>query len=98
MATIEQGIEAIIVSASGCGVHIKEYGYLLREDKHYAAKAAKISAMTKDISEFVSEFDLEKLKLNVFKKYRISKSLYITAWAKIGWRDRKSIASGRIYF
>ena len=59
-----QGIEAIIVSASGCGVHIKEYGYLLREDEHYAAKAAKIAAMTKDISEFVSEFELEKLKID----------------------------------
>jgi glycolate dehydrogenase iron-sulfur subunit len=62
--TIEQGVEAIIVSASGCGVHIKEYGYLLREDEQYAAKAAKISAMTKDISEFVSELDVEKLKLD----------------------------------
>jgi len=60
---IEQGIESIIVSASGCGVHIKEYGYLLREDKQYAAKAAKISAMTKDISEFVSGFELEKLRI-----------------------------------
>lgn len=61
---IEQGIEAIIVSASGCGVHIKDYGYLLREDKQYAAKAAKIAAMTKDISEYVSEFELEKLNID----------------------------------
>ena len=61
---IEQGIEAIIVSASGCGVHIKEYGYLLREDEQYAAKAAKIAAMTKDISEFISELELEKLKID----------------------------------
>jgi glycolate oxidase iron-sulfur subunit len=61
---VEQGVEAIIVSASGCGVHIKEYGYLLREDEVYASKAAKISGLTKDISEYVSEFDLEKLQLN----------------------------------
>ncbi len=64
---VEQGIEAIIVSASGCGVHIKEYGYLLREDEVYASKAAKISGLTKDISEFVSEFDLEKLQLETPK-------------------------------
>ncbi len=61
---VEQGIEAIIVSASGCGVHIKEYGYLLREDEVYASKAAKISDLTKDISEYVSEFDLENLQLD----------------------------------
>ncbi len=63
-SAIEQGIEAIIVSASGCGVHIKEYGYLLREDKQYAAKAATIAAMTKDISEFVSGLELEKFKID----------------------------------
>ncbi|MAS81572.1 MAG: glycolate oxidase iron-sulfur subunit [Legionellales bacterium] len=61
---IEQGVEAIIVSASGCGVHIKDYGYLLREDQEYALKAAKISTMTKDISEFMSEFELEDLKID----------------------------------
>ena len=61
---IEQGIEAIISSASGCGVHIKEYGYFLRNDEKYAAKAAKISKMTKDISEFMSDFELEDLKID----------------------------------
>lgn len=65
---IEQGAEAIIVSASGCGVHIKEYGYLLRDDEQYAAKAAKISTLAKDIAEFVSGFDLDKLNLTSSKK------------------------------
>ena len=65
---VEQGAEAIIVSASGCGVHIKEYGYLLREDKEYANKAIKISAMTKDISEYISEFNLEKLNVGNVQK------------------------------
>jgi glycolate dehydrogenase iron-sulfur subunit len=62
-SSIEQGAEAIIVSASGCGVYIKEYAYLLRDDKEYVTKAAKISALTKDISEFLQEFDLDKLKI-----------------------------------
>lgn len=66
--SIEQGIEAIISSASGCGVHIKEYGYLLRDNKAYASKAEKVSALTKDISEFMQEFDVDKLKLNTAKK------------------------------
>ena len=66
-SSIEQGAEAIIVSASGCGVHIKEYGYLLREDIAYASKAAKVSSLTKDISEFMQQFDLDKIKINVSK-------------------------------
>ncbi len=60
---IEQNIEAIISSASGCGVHIKEYGYLLRNDKAYAHKAAKLSLLTKDISEYLHDFELEKLNV-----------------------------------
>ena len=63
---IEEGIEAIISSASGCGVHIKEYGYLLRNDEKYAAKAARLSSLTKDISEYLQDFELEQL--NTSKK------------------------------
>jgi glycolate dehydrogenase iron-sulfur subunit len=62
--SIEQGVEAIISSASGCGVHIKDYGYLLRNDKEYSSKAEKLSSITKDISEYLEEFDLEKLKVS----------------------------------
>jgi glycolate oxidase iron-sulfur subunit len=51
---IERGkIEAIVMTASGCGVVVKEYAHLLRHDPEYAAKAEKISAMTRDISEVI---------------------------------------------
>ncbi len=50
---IEAGAEAIVSTASGCGVMIKEYGHLLREDPHYAKKAARVSALTRDVSEVV---------------------------------------------
>jgi glycolate dehydrogenase iron-sulfur subunit len=66
--SIEQGVEAIISSASGCGVHIKEYGYLLRNDTEYASKAAKLASITKDISEFMQEFELDELKINTKKE------------------------------
>jgi glycolate oxidase iron-sulfur subunit len=46
-------IEAIVMTASGCGVVVKEYAHLLRHDPAYAAKAEKISAMTRDISEVI---------------------------------------------
>ena len=43
------------MTASGCGVHVKEYGHLLSQDPHYAAKAARISALTKDLCEVLDE-------------------------------------------
>ena len=51
-------LDAILVTTSGCGTTIKDYGYLLREDKAYAAKAARVSALAKDISEYLAELDL----------------------------------------
>ena len=49
-----KGIEAIVMTASGCGVTVKEYGHLLSHDSAYAEKAARISALTKDISEVLA--------------------------------------------
>lgn len=55
------GVEAIVMTASGCGVTVKEYGHLLAHDPAYAAKAEKISALTKDISEVIAA-ELDRLK------------------------------------
>jgi glycolate oxidase iron-sulfur subunit len=57
------GLDAIIINASGCGVTIKDYGFLLREDRDYAAKAAKISALAKDVSEFMDGIGLKPATL-----------------------------------
>ena len=54
----EGGLDAIVVNTSGCGVTIRDYGYLLREDAAYREKAARISALTKDLSEFLTEIGL----------------------------------------
>jgi glycolate oxidase iron-sulfur subunit len=51
---IEQGISAIVITASGCGAMLKEYGYLLQQDAHYAEKARKVSEIAKDISEILT--------------------------------------------
>ena len=48
-------VEAIVMNASGCGVTVKEYGHILRDDPLYAAKAARISALTRDLSELLPE-------------------------------------------
>jgi glycolate oxidase iron-sulfur subunit len=58
---IESGVEAIVMTASGCGSHVKEYFHLLEHDPAYAAKARRISDLTKDISEILMNEDLSKL-------------------------------------
>jgi glycolate oxidase iron-sulfur subunit len=52
---IEQGVEALVVNASGCGVTVKEYGHLLRHDPDYADKARRISELTRDLSEMLPD-------------------------------------------
>lgn len=52
------GLDAIIITASGCGTTIKDYGFMLRLDPAYADKAAKISALAKDITEYLATLDL----------------------------------------
>jgi glycolate oxidase iron-sulfur subunit len=50
---VEQGVEAIAMTASGCGVLVKEYAHLLARDAHYAEKADRISSLTRDASEIL---------------------------------------------
>jgi glycolate oxidase iron-sulfur subunit len=51
-------VDAIIVNASGCGTAVKDYGHLLKDDPDYAARAAEISLLAKDVSEFLFEYEL----------------------------------------
>jgi glycolate oxidase iron-sulfur subunit len=51
---VEQGVEAIVMTASGCGVLVKEYGHLLAHDLKYADKAKRISALTRDATEVLA--------------------------------------------
>ncbi len=52
-------VEAIVMTASGCGVTVKEYGHLLAHDPAYADKAQRISGLTRDLSEIVPQFEQE---------------------------------------
>jgi len=58
---IEAGAEAILISASGCGVMVKEYGSLLRNDPVYRDKAQRVSELAKDLSEVLVTEDLAPL-------------------------------------
>jgi glycolate oxidase iron-sulfur subunit len=51
----DSGVEALVMNASGCGVTVKEYGHILRDDPAYAARAARVSELTRDLSELLPE-------------------------------------------
>jgi glycolate oxidase iron-sulfur subunit len=52
------GLDAILITASGCGTTVKDYGYMLRNDPAYAKKAQRVSALARDISEYLGGLDL----------------------------------------
>ena len=54
---VEQGVEAIVMNASGCGATVKEYAHLLRHDPVYAEKARRVVELTRDVAEILPEFE-----------------------------------------
>ena len=55
---IAGGLDAIVINASGCGTTVKDYGFMLREDPVYAEKAARIAAITRDVTEIIETIGL----------------------------------------
>ena len=53
-----EGLDAIVVNVSGCGTTVKDYGHLFREDPDYAEKAARISAIAREVSEVMDDIGL----------------------------------------
>jgi len=53
-----EGLDAIVITTSGCGTTIKDYGFLFRSDPLYADKAARVSALAKDVSEYLEALGL----------------------------------------
>ena len=54
-----EGLDAVVINASGCGTTVKDYGFMLRSDAAWAARAAKIAALTKDITEVMRDLELK---------------------------------------
>ena len=52
------GLDAILITASGCGTTIKDYGFMLRLDPAYAEKAARVSSLARDVTEYLATIDL----------------------------------------
>ena len=53
-----EGLDAIVINASGCGTVVKDYGFMLRGEPEWAERAARVSEKTKDVSELMSELGL----------------------------------------
>jgi len=60
---IEAGAEAIVVTASGCGVMLKDYAHIMQDDAEYAAKAKRVCELAKDISEILRDENLASLQI-----------------------------------
>jgi glycolate dehydrogenase iron-sulfur subunit len=61
---IDAGAEAIVMTASGCGAMVQDYGHLLKDDPVYAQKAQRVSELCTDLGAFLLEQDLDKLKVS----------------------------------
>jgi glycolate oxidase iron-sulfur subunit len=57
-----EGLDAILITASGCGTTIKDYGFMFRNDHAYADKAARVSALAKDVSEFLETIEIAPVR------------------------------------
>ena len=64
---LQAGAEALVVTASGCGAALQEYGYMLRHDAAYADKAKQVSAAAKDIVEILGQENLSAIKAKLTK-------------------------------
>jgi glycolate oxidase iron-sulfur subunit len=53
-----EGVDAILITVSGCGTTIKDYGFMLRSDPAYADKAMRVSGLAKDVTEYLATLDL----------------------------------------
>ena len=65
-------LDALIINTSGCGTHVKDYGFIFRDDKDYSEKANKISEISRDITEFMGELDLKFSSLKGISDQRVT--------------------------
>ena len=71
----DENVDAVIITASGCGTTIKDYGHMLRLDGDYAEKANSISAKAKDVTEFLAELNLPKQNMGLRIAYHAACSI-----------------------
>ena len=68
--TAIEGLDAIVITASGCGTTVKDYGFMLRGDPAYAERAARVSSLAKDIAEYLAGLPLSRRGRSVRRPHR----------------------------
>jgi glycolate oxidase iron-sulfur subunit len=83
---VESGVEGFVMTATGCGAIVREYGHHLQHDPRYAAKARRISEMTRDLSEVLAAEGtaLERFKPKVAPKVAFHPPCSMQHWQKLG--------------
>ncbi len=71
-AQLDAGAEGIVITASGCGVMVKDYGHVLRDDPLYATRAARVSAAARDICEVISPRELSQAMAGTGRGRRVA--------------------------
>jgi glycolate oxidase iron-sulfur subunit len=71
----EAEVDAVVITASGCGTTIKDYGHMLRLDPEYADKAKAISAKARDVTEFLAEQNLPEARVGLRLAYHSACSM-----------------------
>jgi glycolate oxidase iron-sulfur subunit len=86
------GLDAILVTASGCGTTIKDYGFMLRNDPAYAEKAAKVSALARDISEYLATVTISPVENHPALKVAYHAACSLAHGQKIVRQPKKLLA------
>ncbi len=83
---LEDGAEAIVTTASGCGALVRDYGDLLKDDAKYGKKARRISELARDLGEIVAGEDLDRLDITAHGD-KVSLHVPCTLQHAQGWPD-----------
>ena len=90
---LDEGVETIVMTATGCGLMVKEYGEVLKHDSVYADKAARIAAMTKDLVEVLAGEDLSTLEPDVSRKLAFHSPCTLQHGQKLNGRVERLLTS-----
>lgn len=90
---VQGGVEAVVITASGCGTMVKEYGHLLARDPQYAEKAARISELSKDISEVIFA-EREKLEVILLSTQHSARSPASDVQLRVAFHSPCSLQHG----
>ncbi len=96
-AEAEKGLDAIVITTSGCGTTIKDYGHMLRHDPAYAEKAATVAALAKDVSEYLVSLELPEPAAKARYHSRLPRRLLVAAWAENQDRAKRPVARCRFH-